>query len=254
MSEVALIAGEEDDERYHQFGPDGAHEARFGQELLIADGFGDHPRKPGGKNGIGQNSVRRTLDGDDIGQPDEAGLGGRVVRFHRLPEIARRRRDEDEAAVLLFGHHLVRGLAQVETTVQMDLQHLAPVVGGELVERNAVEDAGIADHGIESPEGVDSGIDDRLAALRAVDRVVRCDRASACAGDLLDHLVGHARVGTLPAHRATQVVDHHRSASPRQIERVEPAEPASGARHDRHLSFEFDQFALLINRVPTCWR
>ncbi len=171
-----------DHERHDQFGPDGAHEARLGQELLVADGFGDHPRKAGGKNGIGENSVRRTLDGDDVGQPDEAGLGGRVVGFHRLAEIARRRRDEDEPAVVLFRHHLVRGLAQVETAVEVHPQHLAPVVGGELVERDAVEDAGIADDGVESPEGVDRGVDDRLAALGAVDRVVRRDRPSARAG------------------------------------------------------------------------
>ena len=65
--------------------------------------------------------------------------------------------------------------------------------------------------------------------------------------DLVDHLVGHARVGTVAAHGAPEVVDHHRSAPPRQVEGVEPAEPASGARHDRDLAFEVDHVALLAD-------
>ena len=91
MGEIAGAAREERDEWYDQFGSDGAHEARLGEELLVTDRLGDHPRKAGGQDGIGENSVRRSLDRDDVGQSDQAGLGGRVVRFHRLAEVARRR-------------------------------------------------------------------------------------------------------------------------------------------------------------------
>ena len=177
MGEVAGATCEERHQRHDQFGPDRAHEAGLGQELLVADGFGDHAREAGGENGVRENAVCRALDGDHVGQPDESGLGRRVVRLHRLPEIARRRRDEHEPAVLLLRHHLEGGLAEVEAAVEMHPQHVSPVVGGELVERNAVEDARIADDDVEAPEGVDRRVDDGLPALGAVDRVVRGDRA-----------------------------------------------------------------------------
>ncbi len=64
------------------------------------------------------------------------------------------------------------------------------------VERDAVEDARIADDGVESSEGVDRGVDDGLAALGAVDRIVRGDRPSARLLDLVDHLIGDAACPT----------------------------------------------------------
>ena len=47
------------------------------------------------------------------------------------------------------------------------------------VERDAVEDARIADDGVQSSECVDSRVDDGLPALGAVDRIVGGDRPSA---------------------------------------------------------------------------
>ena len=122
----------------------------------------------------------RSLDCDDIGKSDEPGLGGRVVGFHRLSEVAGRRRDEHKPAVLLLRHHLERGLAEVEAAVEMHSQHAPPVVGGELVERDAIEDARITDDCIEPPEGIDRRIDDGLTALWAVDRIMGSDRLTAC--------------------------------------------------------------------------
>ena len=129
-------------------------------------------------------------------------------------------------------------------------QHVAPVVGGERLERDAVEDARIAHDGIESSEGVDRGVDDGLAALGTVHRIVRSDRPSARFPDLVDHLIGNPRVRAVPAHGAPEVVHHHRSAAPGQVEGVQPAQPTAGAGDDRDLAFVVDHLALLAIR---CW-
>ena len=53
MGEVTGPAREEHDEWHDQLGPDRAHEARLGEELLVTDRFGDHPREARRQNGIG---------------------------------------------------------------------------------------------------------------------------------------------------------------------------------------------------------
>ena len=78
-------------------------------------------------------------------------------------------------------------------------------------------------------------VDDRLAAVGRVDGVVAGDRAAARGFDLGDDGVGNRRVGAVAGHRPADVVDHNGRASLRQIERVQPAEAASGAGHDRDL-------------------
>ena len=216
--------------------------------------------KPVGRTVLDEDAVCGALDGDDVGQSDETGLGGRVVRLHRLAEIARRRRDEDEAAVLLLRHHPECRLAQIEPAVEVHAQHLPPVVERELVERDAVEDARIADDDVQTAESVHRGVDDGLAALGGVHRVVGGDRSAACLADLGDDLVGDARVGALATHRAAEVVDHHGRAAPREVEGVQPAESATRSRHDRDLPGEVDHDAVpaisrptaLLVRCPGC--
>ncbi len=53
MGEIAGAAREERHEWHDQLGSDRAHEARLGEELLVTDRLGDHPRKAGGQDGIG---------------------------------------------------------------------------------------------------------------------------------------------------------------------------------------------------------
>ncbi len=56
--------------------------------------------------------------------------------------------------------------------------------------------------------------------------------------DLVDHVVGDLGVGAVTVHRAAEVVDHHRGAAARQVQRVEPTESAAGAGDDGHLAGE----------------
>jgi hypothetical protein len=99
-------------------------------------------------------------------------------------------------------------------------EHLPPVARGQLVERNAVEDSGITDHGVEPAETFHGQPHDCLSALRAGDRVVRCRRRAAGTFDLGDDPVRDAGIGAVPVHRAAQVVDDHRGTAPGQLQRI----------------------------------
>ena len=123
--------------------------------------------------------------------------------------------------------------------------------GESCVERDAVEDAGIADDGVQSSEGVDRGVDDGLAALGTVHRIMRSDRPSARFLDLVDHLIGNARIRAVATHGAPEVVNHHRRAPPRQVEGIQPAQPTAGPSHDRDLALEVDHGALLADSAPS---
>jgi hypothetical protein len=160
-----------------------------------------------------------------------------------LPEQPRRRDREHEPPVALTLHHFERLLAEVEATVEVHGDHPPPLVGGELVERCGVKDAGVAHHGVEPAEAVDRGVDDRLRRCRRVHRVVGRHRRPAGTGDLVGDLLRDARVGAVTAHAAAEVVDHDRRAPARQFGRVQAAETPSGSGDDDDLSLELDHAA-----------
>src|SRR6476469_3307193 len=120
----------------------------------------------------------------------------------------------------------------MRAAVEMDAQHPSPVVDGQFVERNAVEDAGIAHDGVDTAELLDRGIDDCLPAFGAVHRVVRRHGGSARSTDLADDLVGDARVGALAMHGPAEVVDYDGRTPTRQLEGVQPAESAARSGDD----------------------
>ena len=240
VAELAGPAGQIHDDRRDELGPDRLQEAGLLKGFRVAERFGHHPGEAERQHGVGEDPVRRAFEGDDVGQPDEAGLGRGVVRLQVLAEHARRRRDEDEAAVALCLHHPERRLRQVETAVEVHPQHAAPIVGRQLVERDAVEDSRIADHRVQPSEPIDGGADDRLAALGTVDRIVRRHCRAAGSGDLRDDLVRDGRVGAVTVHGPAEVIDHHRCAATRQLDRVEAAEAPPRAGDHRNLAFEVD--------------
>ena len=114
---------------------------------------------------------------------------------------------------------------------------------GQVLERDRLEDAGVAHHGVDAAELVEGASDDRLAALGRVDGVVRRDRRAAGASDLVDHVVGDAAVRAVARHRAAEVVDDDRRASSREVEGVEPPEAAPRPGHHDGLVVEPDHAA-----------
>src|ERR1700730_16136584 len=93
-----------------------------------------------------------TFDRDHIGKADQPSLGGGVTRLRRLTEHPAGRRDEHEPPIALLFHDPVGRLAEMESTVEVDPQHARPIVMSELVERDAVENAGITDDCVEATE------------------------------------------------------------------------------------------------------
>ena len=143
-------------------------------------------------------------------------------------------------------HHAIRRLSQVKAAVEMYAQHSGPRVRREVIERHAAEYARVADDGVQPPECVHRGVDDRLAASRAVDRVIRGYSRAARLGDLVDHVVRDAGVGAVTTHRAAEVVDNHRGAAAGQVERIQPPESTTGSGDDSHTIGEINHVVPLI--------
>lgn len=103
-----------------------------------------------------------------------------------------------------------------------------------------MEDPGVADHGVDASELVHGLRDDRLAACRAVDRVIGRHGTATSRSDLVDHLVRDADIGAVATHAAAEIVDHDRRTPPSQVERVQPPETAARTGHHHHLVPEVD--------------
>lgn len=247
MAELTSPTCQENDDRYHQLGLDYFQKSSLLKGFGVADCFGDHPRKPEGKHRVGQDSVLGAFNGDDVRQANESGFGRSVMSFQRLAEHPARRGDENEPAVALSLHHAVGGLAEIKTAVQVHAEHASPVLGRQILERNAVEDPRVADDRINAAEMVDCRAHYRLAAFAAVDRIVRGHRDATGALNLVDNLIGDARIGTFAVHGATEIVDHQRRTTTRQLHRVESPETATGSGDDGDLVVKVNHFALLLS-------
>jgi len=86
MRHRTLAAREVGDDRHDEFGLDRAEERRSrldasaGHLRGVTHRLGDHARVSERQDGVGEDPVRGTLDGDDVRQPDDAGLCGGIER------------------------------------------------------------------------------------------------------------------------------------------------------------------------------
>ena len=85
---------------------------------------------------------------------------------------------------------------------------------------------------VEPAEDVDGLADEGLAPVPGGDVVGVGHRPPAGGGDLVDHLLGRARVGAGPVPRPAQVVDHDVGAVLGQHQGVLPPDAPAGAGHD----------------------
>jgi hypothetical protein len=76
------------------------------------------------------------------------------VRGQRLSEQPGGGGDEDEPPVSLALHGLVRRLAEEEGALEVHVDHAPPVRGREILEGQRLEDARVADDGIDPAEVV----------------------------------------------------------------------------------------------------
>ena len=190
---------------------------------------------------VGRDVVLLALDGEHVGQTDEAHLRGAVVRLAEVAEDAGGRRGEDDAAVLPLLHHAERGLRDVERALQVDVEDDLEVLRRELRERLVAQDAGVVDDDVDASEAVDRGLDDRLAALGRRDRVVVGDRLAAGRLDLLARR-SRPSCGRSRCRRGCRRGRSRRPAAPRDASSSACCLPeaATGAGDDRHAIVESD--------------
>ena len=107
------------------------------------------------------------------------------------------------------------------------------------MEGAVAQDAGVGDDDVDLAEGVDRGLDDRLAALGGVDAVRVGDGFAAGRLDLLDDLVGHLAAGlAFAVAAAAEVVDDDLGAARGEEQAWERPEAAAGAGDDGDAAIE----------------
>ena len=116
----------------------------------------------------------------------------------------------------------------------MNIDHDFEFFGGKLDEGFIPQDPRVVDHDIDLTKGIESGLDDRLAAFRRGDRIVVGHGGSAGFLALLDHLIGHAAAATGSIGGPSQVVDHHLAATAGKFQCVGATQAASGAGNHGH--------------------
>ena len=114
------------------------------------------------------------------------------------------------------------------------------MTGPEQVRRHVLnglvpQDAGVVDDDVDPVEGVEGGLDDRLASLGRGDAVGVGDRLPALIADLLGHRLGQRGIRAFAVERAAGVVDDDARAPGRQQQGVLLAQAPAGAGHDGHL-------------------
>ena len=189
-------------------------------DLLAEDGLG-HAGGGHRGNAVGLDVVLGPLQGQRIGEPDQAHLGRAVVGLAEVAQHAGIRGGAHDAAIALFSHLVEGRTGDVERPPKMDGQHRVELLVLQLVEGLVPQDAGVVDHDIHPAERLHSGGGDGRPALGSGHRVGVCHRLAAAAVDLVGHFLGRPLAGTGAVGRSAQVVDHQPSPPPGQLQRVQ---------------------------------
>src|SRR5437868_1010235 len=97
------------------------------------------------RNGVDGDALRAKLQGERLGEADDAGLGRYVVGHQRLAALGARRRDVDDAPPTGLDHVGNDGLAAVERPGEVDRQHAVPRLGVDRQEPVEALKAGVVD-------------------------------------------------------------------------------------------------------------
>ena len=115
----------------------------------------------------------------------------------------------------------------------MDVDDGIPVALVHVEQHPVAEDPGIVDEDVESSEGVDGRVHERVRTVPVGHVVGVGDGLSAGGANLVDDGLRRPDIRTAAVDRRTDVVHDDRRALTGELERVAPADPAAGAGHDR---------------------
>lgn len=179
-----------------------------------------------GNDGVGRDLVPGEFHGPHLGEGDDAGLGGGVVRLAEVAVLARGGADEDESPALLLHPH-DRGAGAGEGALEVDLGDEVEVLVGHLPHDLVTQHAGVGDQDVQAAEGLDGRVDEGLGGFGRADGGGDGDGLAPGCGDpggrgLSDSLV--------------DVVDDDGRACAGQGLRVGEPEPPAASRDDRDLA------------------
>ena len=172
------------------------------------------------------------FDRGDVGQPDHARLGHRIVRHLVVAVETADRRGEHDAAVPGLAHQRKRRAHNVEGAAQVNVDHGLEVVVGHLLQRRPANVSGVVNEDVDAAVVVQCRVDDRLAARRGRHRLGAGDGIAARRGDFAHHLVGGRGVGAVTGEAAAGIVDDDLRALRRQQQGVRAAQPPAAAGDD----------------------
>jgi len=183
-----------------------------------------------GVDAVDPDAVAAQLDGEDLGDGGQGGLGGGVGAEAGLGPHGRHRVDHHDAPVALLDHRRRRGLGELQGAEEVDLHRPPPPVEVGVEEPPVVAIVeGVVDEHVEAPEAVDDLVDRRAARRRVGDVQAQAEGG----GPRRRQLVGErADPGLVPSGH-----DHRRPLpAQRPGHRAPQARP--GPRHERHLAVE----------------
>src|SRR5262249_27895085 len=156
------------------------------------DGIG-HARRRAGHDRVTGNPVFGERVGTAVGQPENAGLGGRVIG---LPRRAQRRtgREVNNPTALLLAHQGRRRTDGAEVALQVYSDHRVPLFLGHVEDHAVAQDAGAVHQNVELPEGIDRRLDQTLSAFDGGDVVGIGYGLAAGLLDFLHDLLGRSFV------------------------------------------------------------
>ena len=248
LDEPDVPAGDREDltgDRAGRAGQKGDHRSyglgvELREQLLRETDVLRHARPTDRGDGVDHDVLLDALDGERLGQPDEAHLGGAVVDLTEVAEQPRGTGRHDDPTAALVVHVRPGGVGDVDRATQVRVENGIVVHGLRLLEGPVTDDAGVVDDDVDLPEGGERRLHDGLPARDAVDRVEVGHGFTAERLDLLDHDLCGRAVGAMPIDAAADVVDHDASTASGQLERMGAAEATPGAGHDGDVSFEAD--------------
>jgi hypothetical protein len=120
----------------------------------------------------------------------------------------------------------------------VDVDDRTPFLQAHVEEEAVAQDAGIVDHPVDAPEGVERALNDTAGTVPIGDAVGTGGGFAAKRPDLVDHLLCWPGVATFARHRCADIVDHHARAVCRHRQCEVAANSAAGARDHDHLAFQ----------------
>ena len=143
-----------------------------------------------------------------------------------------------KGAGIAFAEMVGGRAADVESAVQVHVDHGVPFLEAHLVEHAIAQDAGVIDHAVKLAEIADRVGHHRLRVFITRDAAEVGDRLATHGFDFAHHFFGRCAFDVGAVGAGTEIVHHHFGASGRHCQRKVAANATSTASHQYHFTVE----------------